>query len=128
MKLNTAGTENRITADLTAEALRVLPAVPEGLLPETLRYAVCRFLRQAEPLAGLYAGESFRMRLARGRGRKPETFTCVTPAALLELPGNLILLRVCVSPELVSVTELRFLPANSGREVFRERRGRRQAA
>lgn len=108
MKLVTKNTCCPVTVELTAAPdLRFRSEVPCDLCPEAIRYAACRFIARSPRLAGFYAAQSCSLRFESGRrARRPRTFRCTAPAALLELPGAWAELRVRVDAETVKITAL----------------------
>ena len=83
---------------------------PAGLERDTLAYAACRFLTKSGAMCRAWVNESYRLRFARGREKRVCRHRCTAPAALLELPGTWVRLRLSVSARGVTVEELRFLP------------------
>lgn len=89
-----------------ANDIRVDNRLDSALAPETICYAVCRFFAKTPALAGAYAWESYRLRLARGKGRRGISHRCVLPAPLLELPAGWVLVRLRVDPEGVAIRQV----------------------
>ena len=108
MKLVTNASCSPITVELcAAPKLRFRSDGPCDLGMEALRYAVCRFISRNPRLAGYYAAQSCALRFESARkDRKPKTFRCTAPAALLELPGAWAELRIRVDPDCITVTSL----------------------
>lgn len=81
------------------------------LLPESAGYAVCRFLRSSSALRGTLVRESYRLRIADGKGRKTVRRSFVAPGALMELPGAWVQVTLSVTPSGVTVTGVRLCEA-----------------
>ena len=79
-------------------------AVGGDLLPESAGYAVCRFLRSSSALRGVLVRESYRLRLASGKGRRTVRRCFVAPAALMELPGAWARVTLNITATGVTVT------------------------
>ena len=73
---------------------------------DTVCYAVCRFFTKTPALCRAYARESYRMRLAKGKGRRPQRHRITLPAPLLELPAGWVQVRFQVDPEGVTVRQV----------------------
>lgn len=74
------------------------------LLPESAGYAVCRFLRSSSALRGALVRESYRLRIASGKGRRTVRRSFVAPASLMELPAAWVRVTLTVSATGVTVT------------------------
>lgn len=85
-----------------ARSLRLDLRVRCDLEAESVSYAVRRFIRRSPALMRAFAGESYRLRLERGRSRQ----SFVAPAALLELPGTWAAVRLTITPGGVEVTRI----------------------
>ncbi len=85
-----------------ARGLRFDLRVPCDLEVESLVYAVRRFIRRSPVLLGDFAGESYGLRLSRGRVRR----RFVAPAALLELPGSWAAVSLRVLPTGAEITRI----------------------
>ena len=86
----------------TARDLCLDLRVPCGLETESVGYAVRRFIRRSPALMRDFAGESYRLRLERGRSRR-----CFTaPAPLLELPGSWVSVFLRITPAGAEVTRI----------------------
>lgn len=90
-----------------AKDFRFRSGVSCDLLPESIGYAVCRFLQATPALRHSLVLESYRLRLAKGKERRTHRRSFVAPAALLELPGGWVQVRLTVTPIGVTVTEVR---------------------
>ena len=108
MKMVTNNSCSPITVELNAASdMKLRCSVPCDLGMDAIRYAVCRFISHNPKLSGFYAAQSCALRFENDRkARKPKTFRCTAPAALLELPGAWAVLRIRVDPEAVTVTSL----------------------
>lgn len=73
------------------------------LAVESVGYAACRFIRRSPALRHTLTQESYRLRLAKGRERRKQYHSFVAPAALMELPGAWVSVRLTVDPEGVTV-------------------------
>ena len=69
---------------------------------ESIVYAVCRFIRRSPALMGDFAGESYRLRLQRGKTRR----SFVAPASLLELPGSWAAVSLRILPTGAEITRI----------------------
>ena len=74
--------------------------------PDTIRYAVCRFFSRTPALCRAYAWESYQLRLARGKGRRPRRHRCTIPAPLMELPAGWVQVRFQVDPTGVTIRQI----------------------
>ena len=90
-----------------ARDLRLDIRVPCGLEPESIGYAVRRFIRRSPALMKRYAGESYRFRL--GKRRKADR-AFAAPAVLLELPGAWAQVRLTVTPAGVTIRRVGLYP------------------
>ena len=116
MILRTTGSVNPITVEVkAAQPLRFHSEYRCELEPETLAYAVFRFLRHNPGLLRRLAAESFRLRFEKGKRRRPVRRRCRAPAMLLELPGAWATVDFLVGAEelLVSALTLSAEPLNS---------------
>ena len=91
---------------IAAKELRFHADFPCDVELDTVRYAVCRFLRKSKSLCKEYVKESYRLRLASGKGRKTKRRWCLAPAALLELPGAWVHIGVSISATGVTVEQV----------------------
>lgn len=74
------------------------------LLPESAAYAVCRFLRSSCALRGTLVRESYRLRIAPGKGRRTVRRSFVAPGVLMELPCPWVRVTLTVTATGVTVT------------------------
>lgn len=89
----------------TAKDIRFHSGAKSGdLLPESAGYAVCRFLRSGSTLRGELVRESYRLRLASGKGRRTVRRSFVAPGALMELPAAWVRVTLTVTAAGVTVT------------------------
>lgn len=79
-----------------------------GLLPESAGYAACRFLRSSTVLRGTLVRESYRLRLATGKGRRTVRRSFVAPGALMELPAAWVRVTLAVTAAGVTVSGVYF--------------------
>ena len=86
-----------------AKELHFYSQKPCDLEEDTVSYAACRFFSKSAALCKLYAAESYRMRLAQGRGRKSKKHQCILPAQFMELPGNWARIHFTVDPVGVTI-------------------------
>ena len=70
---------------------------------DTIRYAVCRFLRKNRKACDKYVTMSYKMRFEKGKARRPKRCWFVAPAKALELPGASINVTLSVDPVGVTV-------------------------
>lgn len=70
---------------------------------DTIRYAVCRFLRKNRNARDKYVTMSYKMRFAKGKARRAKRCRFVAPAKLLELPGACVHVTLSVDPAGVMV-------------------------
>lgn len=87
----------------------------EGYMAESIRYAVCRFLRKNRQACGRYVTMSYKMRFAKGKARKAKLCKFTAPAKLLELPGGSVETILAVDPTGVTVRSVS-LSLSSGEE------------
>lgn len=76
------------------------------LLPESVAYAVCRFIQAAPSLRHGLVQESYHLRLAKGRERCTQHRSFVVPAVLMDLPGGWVQVSVTVSPEGITISKI----------------------
>lgn len=108
MKLVSRTASHSVTCQIeAAKELRLRTQTPCALLPESVGYAACRFLRSSSALRHSLAEESYRLRLAKGRARRTLRRSIVAPAALMELPGSWAQVSLTVTPIGVTVTGVR---------------------
>lgn len=79
------------------------------LCPEAVAYAVCRLFTKSVSLRKAYVPESYRMRLASGKGRKTKRHRCVIPACLAEIDGELLQIDFSVDCTGVTVQKVKAL-------------------
>ena len=79
-------------------------ATGADLLPESALYAVCRFLRSSSALRGALVRESYKLRVATGKGRRSVRRSFLAPGPLMELPGAWVRVTLTVTAAGVSVT------------------------
>lgn len=79
-------------------------AVGADLLPESAGYAVCRFLRSSSALRGVLVRESYRLRIASGKGRRTVRRCFVAPGPLMELPSAWARVTLNITATGVAVT------------------------
>lgn len=103
----------QINADIN---LRVENRLAGFLDADTVRYAVCRFFTKTPSLCRTYAWESYQLRLARGKGRRPHRHCCAIPAPLMELPAGWVQVRFQVDPVGVSIRQIVLTPEYPGSE------------
>lgn len=75
----------------------------EGYAAESIRYAICRFLRKNRQACNRYVTMSYKMRFAKGKARKAKRCRFTAPAKLLELPGGSVEAILTVDPTGVTV-------------------------
>lgn len=108
MKLVSRTASHSVTCQIEAtKELRFRTQTQCALLPESVGYAACRFLRSSPTLSHSLAEESYRLRLAKGQKRRTLRHSIVAPAALMELPGSWAQVSLTVSPIGVTVTGVR---------------------
>ena len=80
-----------------------------GVHPDTVSYAVKRFLVKDGRMRASIARQSYRLRLEKGKRRKPVQRTLRGPAARFGLPGDTVIAAFTVSAEgaLLTSAELR---------------------
>lgn len=89
----------------------------EGYLAESIRYAVCRFLRKNRQACDRYVTMSYKMRFAKGKARKAKRCRFTAPAKLLELPGGSVEVILAVDPVGVTVKSVSItLSSGKGQE------------
>lgn len=86
--------------------LRVENRLSPSLEPDTIRYAVCRFFVKTQSLCHTYTWESYRLRLARGKARRPRRHSCAVPGPLMELPAGWVQIRFQVDPSGVTIRQI----------------------
>lgn len=86
--------------------VRVENRLHTSLEPDTICYAVCRFFARTPALCRTYTWESYRLRLARGKGRRPRRHRCTIPAPLMELPAGWVQVQFQVDPAGVSIRQI----------------------
>ena len=103
MKMTYRGLECRIKArpDLNA-------AIGE-LCSEAVVYGVSRLMSKSESVCREYVCESYRMRLATGKGRRSKRHSCVIPAFLAEIDGELLRIDLTVDGSGVTIQNIREL-------------------
>ena len=74
-----------------------------GLCSEAVVYAVSRLFASCGELRRSCVTESYAMRIASGKGRKPRRRSCVLPAALVEIDGGWLRVGYTVSTEGVTI-------------------------
>ena len=79
-------------------------AVGADLLPESAGYAACRFLRSSSALRGVLVRESYRLRIASGKGRRTVRRCFVAPGPLMELPSAWARVTLNITATGVAVT------------------------
>ena len=87
----------------------------EGYMAESIRYAICRFLRKNSQACDRYVTMSYRMRFAKGKARKAKLCRFTAPAKLLELPGGSVETILAVDPTGVTVKSVS-ISLSSGKE------------
>lgn len=92
-----------------ARDLRFYSQVPCSLEPETIAYAVCRFFTKSAHMCRFCVSESYRMRLASGKGRRAKRCRATLPAVLMDLPGSWAQVRFTIDAVGVTVQEVRLL-------------------
>ncbi len=75
-----------------------------GIHPDTVCYAVKRFLVKDGRMRASVARQSYRLRLEKGKRRKPVPRTLRGPAARFGLPGDTVSAAFTVSAEGVLLT------------------------
>ncbi len=80
-----------------------------GLCSEAVVYGVCRLLSKSSNVCRQYVCESYRMRLAAGKGRKALHHSCVIPAFLAEIDGELLRIDLMVDSSGVTIKSIREL-------------------
>lgn len=104
MKMRTGKEGRQLTCEVwAARNMIIQPGIPVGMEPDTVGYAVCRFLPKCEILCRDYVEQSYRLRLAKGRKRRPVISWFTVPARMLELPGGVVKATVAIFPEGVEV-------------------------
>lgn len=89
----------------TAKDFRFHPGAKSGdLLPESAGYAACRFLRSSSALRGVLVRESYRLRIASGKGRRTVRRCFVAPGPLMELPSAWARVTLNITATGVTVT------------------------
>ena len=94
--------------------LTVIDRVNSGLLPDTVGYAVCRFLCHNEGLSRALVRQSYDLRFAKGKGARSVRRQWVVPAVLLELPGAWVRFSCIVTAKGVTVTRVCLLKEYPG--------------
>ena len=109
MKMKTGKEGRQLICEVwAAKDLKILGNCPRDLDPDTIGYAVCRFLTKCDLLCREYVEQSYRLRLARGRKRRPVKSFFTAPARKLELPGCYLQAEVLISPAGVEVCCVEF--------------------
>lgn len=119
MKLTTGNGYGALSCDLTvAEDMSFTSEVNcEGYASESISYAACRFLRRSQQARNRYVTMSYKMRFAKGKGRRAKRCRFIAPAKLMELPGGSVLVTLSVDPAGVTVESVSiFLSSVEGRE------------
>lgn len=118
MKMTIGAGYSAITCTISAaKDFRYRGEMPCGFALDTLRYAVCRYIRKDEELRSDCVRKSYRFRLARRQ--KPVRCTRLVPARDLHLPGHWAQFAFIINAEGVTVTGLSLLdelPAGAGSE------------
>lgn len=114
MTCNSLACEIAIAPDFTFHS-----SVPCDLEPDTVRYAVRRFFCKSGRICHDCTWASWQLRLAGSRRRRPQRWSYVLPAVLLELPGAWARVTVSVNAVGVQVHRvalLREYPGQTGRD------------
>ncbi len=77
------------------------------LCAQAVSYAICRCFVKSEALCREYVYESYRMRLAAGKGRKPKHHSIILEAAQAEVEGELLHIEFTVDTTGVTVQSIR---------------------
>ncbi len=114
MKMTTYLNCRALTCDLIREKdLTVRLDVPDtGYLPETVVYAVCRFLCASRKLCRAFVPASYAMRLEKGR--KAVRHTLVIPAPLAGLPAGWLRVGLTVRADGVHIHRVNLSRAYPG--------------
>ncbi len=79
------------------------------LCPEAVAYALCRMFVRTPVLCRRYVTESYRMRLATGKARRPRRYDCTVSGRAAEINAAQLRVWFTVSPDGITVTKVRVL-------------------
>ena len=78
-----------------------------GYCEDAVKYAVMRMFTRSAGIRRYCTRASWKMRLAKGRGKKPHLFVWRIPSRYLELPGDTAVVRGCINTRGVFVSGVR---------------------
>ena len=107
MKMTAKYGYRKVTCDLIREKDMNVQVrdMPTDLLPETVVYAVCRFLRHHQELMTGYIRQSYNLRFARNRTLRHEM---VLPSLPMDLPIGCVRLRFFVKADGIHIYSICF--------------------
>ena len=104
MKMTTGGGYRELSCDLSVSPkLSVETTIPCDYEPDTIAYAVCRFLKRSN-VQKQYVTDSYYLRFGRGKKNKTHWFTA--PGEMMGLPESCVLVRVSINAIGVAVEKI----------------------
>ena len=88
---------------------------PDGYGREAITYALTRFFRKNACAREKLVTQSWKMRFAKGKGRRPCNITLTIPAAALELPCGTAQIRLTVDANGIEIRHFLLLDSASRR-------------
>ena len=108
MKMVSRTATSTITCQIeVAKDCRVHICTACKLLSESVAYAVCRFIKTTPSLRHSLVHKSYQLRLSKAKDRRMQRHSFVAPAALMELSGGWVEVRLTVSPVGISISSIR---------------------
>lgn len=86
------------------------------LCSDAVIYGVSRLLARSESACREYVCQSYRMRLATGKGRRSQRRRCIIPAFLAEIDGELLRIDLTIDCSGVTIQNIRELKFSSRME------------